>query len=92
MIDLGSVAANALWVLGLALILAALSWANWRTHREPIRFREALRQPVSQRALNTGLALFAVGLAMTEHRLWAQVLWGLLAVLALLQAWWPRRI
>ncbi|MGC9084192.1 MAG: hypothetical protein ACP5ME_13585 [Anaerolineae bacterium] len=91
MIDIGSVAANALWMLGLSLILAALSWANGRATGEHIRLREALHRPAVRRALATGLALFAAGLATTEDRPWALVLWGLLAVISLLQGWWPRR-
>ncbi len=91
MIDIGRVAAHALWILGLALILAALSWANWRAASEHTRFREALHRPAVRRALATGLALFAAGLAAAEHRPWATALWGILAVMALLQGWWPGR-
>ena len=79
MIDFRSVAANALWILGLALILAALSWARWVAARENVRFRVALRYPGVARALDGGLMLFCAGLAATARTGWEQVLWGVLA-------------
>jgi len=80
MIDFRSVAANALWILGLALILAALSWARWIAVRENVRFRVALRYPGVARALDGGLMLFCAGLAATARIGWERVLWGVLAV------------
>lgn len=95
MIDLCSVAANALWVLGLALILAALSWANWVAARERIRFRSALGQPGIRRATDGGLVLFCAGLAATGRTWWEQALWGVLAVgliaLAIWEEWMYNR-
>ncbi|MFN3761910.1 MAG: hypothetical protein ACK4WK_01755 [Anaerolineae bacterium] len=92
-IDIRSVAANALWVLGLALILTALSWANWAAARERIPFRSALGRPGVRRALDGGLVLFCAGLAATGRTLWEQVLWGVLAVgFGVLMIWGERRI
>jgi len=80
MIDFRSVAANALWILGLALILAALSWAYWVAARENVRFRVALNRPGVARALDIGLMLFCAGLAATARTGWERALWGVLAV------------
>lgn len=88
MVDLGSVAANALWVLGLALILAALSWANWDAVRERIPFRRALGRPGVRRALDGGLTLFCAGLAATGRTRWEQALWGALALGVTARAIW----
>jgi len=78
MIDFLSLAANALWILGLALILAALSWAYWIAAQENVRFRVA-------RALDGGLAA-------TARTGWEHVLWGVLAgVWALLAIGLARR-
>ena len=79
MMDFRSVVANTLWILGLALILAALSWARWVAARENVRFRVALSRPGVARALDGGLMLFCAGLAATARTGWEQVLWGVLA-------------
>ena len=73
------VLANGLWILGLAVILAALSWASWVAHEQKRTFIRVLGQADSQRALCGGLALFCAGLAATGYRPWMQVIWGLLA-------------
>ncbi len=78
-LDFYSVAANALWVLGLALILAALSWANGISAREQASIRGALGRSGVQRALNGELVLLCAGLAATGRTWWEQVLWGALA-------------
>ncbi len=89
--DLLSVAANTLWILGLALLLATLSWARWVAHTEHLRWGEVIRRPGVRRALGTGLALFCAGLAATEDRPGVRVLWGALALLWMVQGWWPTR-
>jgi len=80
MIDLWKVLASGLWILGLAVILAGLSWAHWIAATAGIRLGAALRRPDVQRVLDVGLALFCVGLAATGRARWEQVLWGALAV------------
>jgi hypothetical protein len=95
MIDIGGVAANALWILGLSLILAALSWANWVAARERIPFRRALGRPGVRRAVDGGLMLFCAGLAATGRTGWERALWGVLAAgcgaLAIWEEWMGRR-
>lgn len=95
MIDLWGVVANALWILGLALILAALSWANGVAVRERVPFRSALGRPGVRRALDGGLVLLCAGLAATARTRWEQALWGMLAIgfgaLAMWEGWASRR-
>lgn len=79
MIDIWSIAANALWILGLAFFLAALSWANWAAARERIPFRSGLGRPGVRRAVDGGLVLFCAGLAATGRTGWERALWGVLA-------------
>ncbi len=79
-IDFRSVLANALWILGLALLLTALSWAYWVAQEEHIRFREAVRRSAFRRAAGAGLAFFCIGLAATADHRWEQILWALLAL------------
>ena len=80
MIDFGQVAANALWVLGLALLLAVWSYARYEAHREETRTREILSRLNYSLAINAGLLLFVAGMAATESRWWARGLWILVGV------------
>ena len=89
MIDIASVAANALWVLGLALLLAALSWARWLAQRDDARLRQVLRRSGLRRTIDLALLLFCAGLAATSRRWWERALWGLLAAAWALQAVLP---
>mgnify|MGYP006308534749 CR=1 FL=1 len=86
MIDVWAVAANAPWILGLSLVLAALSWARWLAQKEHTRTRATLDRPPVRRAVDLGLLLFCAGLAATSRRTWERVLWAALAVAWLVQA------
>lgn len=87
MIDVWAVIANSLWILGLAALLATLSWSHWIASVEDARFRAVLRRPQIQRAIDGGLALFCIGLAATSRTWWERILWGLLATAWVAQAW-----
>jgi hypothetical protein len=86
MIDIWGVAANSLWILGLAVLLATLSWSHWTASVEKVRFRLVLSRPGIQRALDLGLFLFCAGLAATGRAWWERILWGLLAAVFAVQA------
>jgi hypothetical protein len=86
-IDIWGVTANSLWILGLAVLLAALSWARWIASTERSRLRVVLKRPPVQIALDVGLFLFCAGLAATGRAWWERVLWGLLAAAWVFQAW-----
>ena len=90
MIDVWAVAANGLWVLGLSLVLAALSYGRWEraaSRRSPARSAGDERQDVQPgrgRASATwadlGVLLFCAGLAATSDRWWERVVWSVLAL------------
>jgi hypothetical protein len=86
-IDIWEVIANSLWILGLTVLLAALSWARWIAYTEQSRLRTVLKQPSIQMILDTGLFLFCAGLAATGRTWWEHVLWGVLAAAWVVQAW-----
>lgn len=88
MIDWYGVFHNALWVLGLAVVLAALSYADWRrgTQTPKQSLRQALSQPGFQAAFCLGMVLFCTGVALGSHRWWEVVAWALLALLFVWQA------
>jgi hypothetical protein len=89
-IDIWGVIANSLWILGLAVLLAALSWARWVAHTEQNRLRTVLKRPSIQIALDVGLFLFCAGLATTGRAWWERILWGLLAAAWVVQVWLAR--
>ena len=84
---------NALWVLGAAVCLAAMSMAHYlaRAGQEPLGSR--LRRPKLQLALAAGMSLFCLGLLLNSGTWWEKGIWGLCA--ALLVVWavraWRRR-
>lgn len=91
MIAVWGVLANSLWIVGLAVLLAALSWAHWVASTEKVRFRVVLGRLWARRMMGLGLVLFCAGLAATGRTWWERVLWALLAVGWAVQAWLPRR-
>ena len=78
LIDWGGVAKNALWILGLAVILAALSYADWWAATNQKRLIAVLRTPLFQTPFNLGLTLFAAGLALSLIHIFGQakLAWG----------------
>ena len=85
-LDAWAVAANGLWVLGLSLVLAALSWAHWRAPEEGEGLRRALARVGPRRAVDAGVFLFCAGLLATSWRTWERVVWAVVAGLWVVQA------
>jgi multisubunit Na+/H+ antiporter MnhB subunit len=86
-IDWVGLAFNSLWVLGAAVILAALSHASYEAKRRGERLRARLNGPAFQIWLSVGLALVSLSLALIGPRWWERVLWGLLCGMSLWQLW-----
>lgn len=91
MIDWLALLFNGLWVVGLAALLATLSWASWRASETRCRLRDALNRASIRLAIHAGLALFCLGLALSDGRWWARALWALLALSFTVQAVLARR-
>ncbi len=77
---------NALWVLGLAILLAVWSYARYNTQVKGIRVREKFNELNYALVLNVGLLLFLCGMALTEDRWLAKILWVLLAVAVIVES------
>jgi len=69
---------NALWVIGLAVVLAALSMTSYRAHEEGARLWQKLSEPGFLLPFNAGITLFCVGLLFSSQVWWEWVLWGVL--------------
>lgn len=91
MVDWVGPAFHALWVLGLAVLLATWSLASWEARRARRRFLAVLGRPRHVAATWAGLSLFALGLALSSTRWWEQALWGALAAASVAQGAWVLR-
>ena len=74
-----SLATNALWIFGLAVELAVLSYAYWRGQVEGGGMRGAFGRRNVRLGLNGGGLLFCLGLAATAGEWFEIVLWIALA-------------
>lgn len=94
LIDWLGVARNALWILGLSIVLAALSYAAWWAGVSRYGLRRALGRAAFQVPFNFGLLLFSVSLAWGSDRLWERLAWIALSVAFAWQialALWPNK-
>jgi hypothetical protein len=63
-IDWLYVAVNCLWILGLATVVAAFSYHNWRRRMLARPLAAQLRERSSQMSLGAGLSLVGLGIAV----------------------------
>ena len=84
MVDWSGIGRTALWVSGLAVMLATWSWNEWWAHVHGQKLRPVLGEARFQVPFSVGMVLFCVGMALGE-RIWWRI--GLWCVLALLFVW-----
>jgi hypothetical protein len=82
-IDVWGVVSNGLWVMGLSVLLAAWSWARYAAYQAGVKTRDKLNEPRFAVAVDLGLLLFVGGMAATEHRWWARLLWIVLGIVVI---------
>lgn len=85
MVEVWLVIKNGLWILGLAILLAAWSYARYAALEAHVKTRVKLNEPKYALVVDLGLLLFVSGMAATESRWWAIVLWILLGVSIVVQ-------
>ena len=79
LIDWRAVGFASLWIAGLALILSALGFADYRAASAGRKFRKEIGRPGIQSAINVGLTLFCLGLIGSSRAWWETGLWAALA-------------
>jgi len=82
-IDWANLAANGLWILGCAIILATLSYASWEASTLSEKLGARIGRPSYQMALSLGTLLFTAGLAAAGGGVFTRIIWGVLALLSL---------
>lgn len=83
MFDIWHIAAHALWICGLAVLLAAWSFGYYEAQQTGKPVLNFLSQPNYDLAITIGLVLFFAGLAGADGRLWAKIIWGILGLAAI---------
>jgi len=68
-----------LWITGLAIILSALGFADYHAAAGGRKFRQEVKRPAYQAAINFGLVAFGLGQIGSSRAWWETVLWGVLA-------------
>jgi hypothetical protein len=87
MIDWPQVAANSIWIIGCAIIVAAFSHANWLAHVRAVRTRHLLGMHTFQLPFSIGFTLIALGLFFFSHGWLERGLWAVFAVLFTWKSW-----
>ncbi len=80
MINWGNLAANAAWIVGCAIALAALSYASYEAAESGEKFSVRLQQRGDQLVLGLAGLLFRLGLAATSGNNLLAIVWLALAV------------
>ena len=91
MVDALNILFNTLWILGLAIILAAFSYSTWRVSQHDLDLRDALNGLAFQILLSLGLLLVSLALALLAERGWEQLLWLVFVGLFSFQIWSSRK-
>ncbi|MDP1545340.1 MAG: hypothetical protein Q8L87_04900 [Anaerolineales bacterium] len=92
MIDWVLVGFSALWIFGLGLVTAALSFANYIASQQKRRFKQALEMPACRIMINLGLVFFCLGWAGSVSAVWERIVWAVLGLMFALQTWQARKI
>ena len=81
MIQWGEIGINALWILGVALALAALSYRDWGAHRRGVPRLQALSAPVFLAPFAMGIVLVCVSLFFKARSPLERACWAVCSVL-----------
>ncbi len=92
MIDWFGIVTNGLWVLGLAGMVATLSYFDYCAWSQGKPVRQVLKAAMFVRPFSWAVATFCLGVAASSGSWWQRVAWAALAVLFGVQAWQSRAL
>lgn len=84
MIDWFLVVSSSIWIVGFAIILAVVSYAQWDASMQGVSIRTLLSNPVYTRLLYIGLTFVTVGMALSSAVLWRRIVFAVLSVFNLI--------
>ena len=79
----GAVFSNFLWIVGAAVILAAISYHDYLASQKKEKFINLLKRNSFKKPLFSGLFLVTAGIALSVHFLWLSIIMGILAIFVL---------
>jgi hypothetical protein len=88
MIDWITLGSDVLWILGLTIALATLSYVSWESSKNSEKFTTQLKRAPVQLCLNLAGTFFSLCLAVTSTVLLQVVFWLLLSALFLMNGIW----
>ncbi len=88
MIDWWGVVINSIWIVAMAVGLAVVSMAYYRSQIEDEKLKIVLNRVGYSVPLNMAGAVFCGGMALTSDRWWEITLWVVLMILFLVQLYY----
>ena len=83
MINWQSVIFNSFWILGLATLLADLSYGYWIAKINNLPFRAQIKERGFLIPFWIAVSLITIGLAGTSQQVWESILWLLFTIVSL---------
>lgn len=87
MIDWQSVFFNSFWIVGAAILLAAVSYFYWLAQEMETAVKQQFETNGFQRFFWISFSLIGVGLIGTSHAGWEMGVWGLFTVISGINCW-----
>jgi hypothetical protein len=84
MISWQSVIFNGLWILGLAIMVAASSYHYWLAGQENRQLRLQFSERGFLKPIWLGLVFIGIGLIGTSQQSWEMAIWSVLTLIALI--------
>jgi hypothetical protein len=93
MVHWQEIAVNSLWVFGLAMLLAVLSYENWFRSQTVDHPSQASRSGNVERFFYPALGLISLSLLLLATVWWEQLIWLIFMGWSVVSAWrlWQRR-
>ena len=86
-----SLAANAMWVIGLASLFAVWSMASYQANAREVKLTVFFTLPLYNSLLSAGGFLFCLGLAAADGRWLSRIFWLIMSVLVVSSFLYRRR-
>jgi len=77
----GRIISNFVWILGMAVILAALSYHEFLAHIQQAKRVEVFKRDSFKKPSLLGIILIAAGISASAHKLWLTIVFGIVALL-----------
>lgn len=86
-IDWYNIWANAIWIMGLAILLATVSGGRWLAQRQDCYLKQILKRPNFQVAIWTGFLLISLALLLLADIWWERLIWSVYCLIFLKNCW-----